>query len=141
VLEFLVSQYAAPADPRRGASVLAIEHRSDGMLIGHVGLSPFDDDVEIGFAIAQGYQGRGLATEAIVAASRWAFETFGLARILGITSVANLASKGALTRAGFKHLGDRVMTFQGTEQSVSVYALSAGVDCPPGAIASCTMGL
>ena len=124
-LEFLIGQYSTPANPRQGAYVLVIEHKADRTLIGHVGLSPIDDDVEIGFAIAQRYQGHGLAVEAIVAASRWAFETFGLDRILSITSSANIASKRALVRAEFAHQGDKVMRFQGTEQSVSVYALSA----------------
>src|SRR5262245_21083993 len=51
VLEFLIGQYSIPGDPRQGAYVLAIEHRTDGVLIGHVGFSPFDKEVEIGFAI------------------------------------------------------------------------------------------
>ena len=124
ILEFLVAQYSSPANPRRGAYVLAIEHKADRTLIGHVGLSPIDADVEIGFAIAQGYQARGLAVEAIVATCRWAFEAFELDRFLAITASANFASKRALVRAGFVHQGDKVMRFQGTEQSVSVYALA-----------------
>lgn len=123
VLEHLISHYSTPGNPRRGPYVLAIEHRVDRRLIGHVGFSPLDDDVEIGFAIAQDYQKQGLATEAIVAASRWAFEAFELDRILGITSATNIASKRALARARFAHEGDRVMQFQGDEQPVSVHAL------------------
>ena len=125
VLEFLIGQYSTPANPRQGAYVLVIEHKADRTLIGHVGLSPIDDDVEIGFAIAQRYQGQGLAVQAIVATSRWAFEAFELDRILGITSSANIASKRALVHAEFAHQGDKVMRVQGTEQPVSVYALSA----------------
>ena len=133
VLEFLIAQYSTPANPRHGPYVLAIEHRTDRRLIGHVGLSPLEDDVEIGFAIGQSYQGQGFATEAIVAASRWAFQMFGLDRILGITSAANLASKRALVRAHFAHQEDKVMRFQGTERSVSVYALSANSGAERGA--------
>lgn len=125
VLEFLIAQYSRPANPRQGAYVLAIEHKADRTLIGHVGLSPIDDDVEIGFAIAQRYQAHGFAVEAIVAASRWALKSFQLDRILGITSSANIASKRTLVRAEFVYQGDKVMKFQGTEQPVSVYALSA----------------
>jgi RimJ/RimL family protein N-acetyltransferase len=125
VLEFLIGQYSTPANPRQGAYVLVIEHKADRTLIGYVGFSPIDDDVEIGFAIAQRYQGHGLAVQAIVAASRWALQTFALDRILGITSSANTASKRALMHAEFAYQGDKVMRFQGTEQSVSVYALLA----------------
>lgn len=126
VLEFLIGQYSNPANPRQGAYVLAIEHKADQALIGHVGLGPIDDDVEIGFAIAQRYQSRGLAAEAIVAASRWAFKTFELDSILGITSSMNTGAKRALLRAEFAHREDKVMRFQGSEQPVSVYALFPG---------------
>lgn len=133
VIEFLLSQYSTPGHPRHGPYVLAIVHRTDGALIGHVGLSPLDDEVEIGFAIARNRQRQGLATEAIVAASRWGFEAFGLDRILGITSAANIASRCALTRAGFAYVGDEVRHFQGTEQDVSVYALSRNCSDADGA--------
>lgn len=123
VLEFLIDQFAAPADPRRGAYVLAVDHRDDGTLIGHVGLSPFEGDVEIGFTVAEAYQRRGLAVEAVVAACRWAFGKFGLPRILGITAQSNQGSREVLARARFEHQVDRVMCFQGTDQAVSVYSL------------------
>jgi RimJ/RimL family protein N-acetyltransferase len=124
-LTFLIDQFATPGDPRHGAYVLGIEHRSSGDLIGHVGFSPYEDDVEIGFAVAQAYQRRGLAVEAIVAGCRWVFQEFELDRILGIASVANVGSRRALARAGFVHLEDKVMNAQGTVQPVSFYALAA----------------
>lgn len=123
VLEYLIGQYSTPGNPRHGPYVLAIEHRTDGALIGHVGFSPLDDEVEIGFAIAQNYQGHGFAAEAIVAASRWVFHTFELDKIVAITAAANTASKRTLLRARFTHKEDKVMDFQGTEQDVCVYAL------------------
>ena len=123
-LTFLIEQCSVPGNPRHGPYVLAIEHRTAGELIGHVGFSPLSGEVEIGFAIAQNHQRQGLATEAIVAASRWAFRAFDLDRILAVTSVANIASKHAVVRAGFAHEEDRVMQFQGVEQDVSVYTLS-----------------
>jgi RimJ/RimL family protein N-acetyltransferase len=124
VLEFLIAQCSAPGNPRHGPYVLAIESRADRRLIGHVGFSPLDGEVEIGFSIAQSHQRQGLATEAIVAASRWVLRTFGLDRIVAVTSVANIGAKRTLGRAGFVHEGDRTMGFQGAVQDVSVYALS-----------------
>src|SRR5688572_1026925 len=135
VLESLIRPYASPANPTLGPYVLAIEHRVDGTLLGHVGFSPLDDEVEIGFSIAQGHQGQGLATEAVIAATRWAFDSFGLERILGITSAANVASSRVLVRAGFVHEEDRVMNFQGTEQDVRVYVLTRSASQPSGAAA------
>jgi RimJ/RimL family protein N-acetyltransferase len=93
-------------------------------LIGHIGFSPLDGEVEIGFSVAHEYQRQGFASEAIVAASRWALQAFALDRIRGITSVANVASRRALMRARFAYEGDRIMCFQGAEQAVCVYALS-----------------
>jgi RimJ/RimL family protein N-acetyltransferase len=123
-LAFLIEQYSAPGHPRHGPYVLAVEHRAAGELIGHVGFSPLNDEVEIGFSIAQKHQRQWLATEAIVAATRWVFRTFELDRILAVTSIANVASKRAVLRAGFAHEEDKTMQFQGAEQEVSVYALS-----------------
>jgi len=124
VLKFLIDQYAAPADPRHGPYVLAVDHRSDGTLLGHVGLSPCEGDVEVGFAVAEAHQRQGLAVEAVIAACRWAFGRFGLPRILAIAAQSNQGSRKVLARAGFEHEVDRVMCFQATEQAVSVYYLS-----------------
>jgi len=124
VLRFLIKQYAEPADPRRGPLVLAVDHRDDGALIGHVGLSPFEGDVEIGFAVAEAYQRQGLAVEAVIATCGWALGRFRLPRILAITAQSNRGSRKVLTRAGFEHQEDRVMCFQATDQTVSVYYLS-----------------
>ncbi len=124
VLESLIGHYSNPGNPTEGPYVLGIESRTDGTLIGHVGFSPLGNDVEIGFSIAERCQRQGLATEAIGAASRWAFTTFGLKRILGVTSKANLASMRTLRRAGFVHEEDRVMNFQGSVEEVRFYVLS-----------------
>lgn len=121
-IAFLIDQYALPADPAKRPWVLAVEHRAERRLIGHVGFSPFDDEVEIGFAIGERHQGQGFATEAVVAACGWAFEALRLRRILGITSSANRAAQRVLRHAGFVHQGDRSMQFQGTEQPVSIHA-------------------
>jgi len=123
-LDYLIGHYSTTADPERGPYVLGVEHRIDGRLLGHVGFSPLDDEVEIGFSIAQDRQRQGLATEAVIAASRWVFESFELGRILGITSSANVGSKRVLERAGFVYERDRTMSFQGTEQTVHVHVLA-----------------
>jgi RimJ/RimL family protein N-acetyltransferase len=123
-LQSLIEGYGLPADPRHAPFVLATDHKKDERLIGHVGLSPFGGEVEVGFAIAEAYQRRGLATEAVVAACHWAFARFELARIVAITAVSNLGSRAVLARAGFEHQEDRVGDFQATQQTVSVYRLS-----------------
>lgn len=116
--------------PAKGPYVLGIEDRSDGTLIGHVGFSPLWNDVEIGFSIAEQMQGQGLATEAVIAAVRWAFENFGMERIVGVTSARNVASMRVLEHAGFVHERDTVMNFQGSEQEVTVWARTLHLAMP-----------
>lgn len=108
--------------------MLAVEHAGTRELLGHVGFSPLDEDVEVSYAIAEQARGRGYGTQALAAGCEWAARSFGLRRILAITAATNSASRRTLTRAGFAHVGDEVMRFQGSEQTVSRYAWSVGQD-------------
>jgi ribosomal-protein-alanine N-acetyltransferase len=118
---WLVDQCAVPGDPRTGPYVLAVDHRADDRLIGHVGFSPYLGEVEIGFAIAAAYQGRGLGTEVVRAGSLWVLRRFGLERVVGVAAAGNIASRRVMARAGFRHESDRDVEFQGRVQPVAVY--------------------
>ncbi len=85
-MRYLVSCYSSPGDPRRGPYVLAVEHLTSGALLGHVGLSPFDSEVEVSYAIAEGSRGRGYGSEALLHSCQWAAESFNLPSILAITA-------------------------------------------------------
>lgn len=122
-LDFLIAQYSEPADPRLGPYVLAIAEAETDTVIGHVGLSPFEHEVEIGFAVEQGRHRQGIATEAIGAMARLAFDFWGLETIVAITSIANDAARRTLARTGFEWQRDTEMGFQGTRQPVVIYAL------------------
>lgn len=124
VLAFLISQYSAPADPAVGPYVLGVQLRGSGELVGHVGLGPMGETVEVGFAIEDAHRGRGLATEAVRGICRWASDAFSLEAILGITASRNVASQGVLLHAGFSRLRDEVMEFQGSVQPVIVFAFT-----------------
>ena len=118
---FLISCYASPGDPRLGPYVLAVEELASGVLLGHVGFSPFDSDVEVSYAIAEDSRGRGYGSEALLNACRWAAGTFDLPGILAITEAENTPSRRTLERTGFVHDKDTVMRFQGSEETVSHY--------------------
>jgi RimJ/RimL family protein N-acetyltransferase len=120
-MQYLISCYSSPGDPHRGPYVLSVEHLASGVLLGHVGFSPFDDDVEVSYAIAESHRRRGYGSEALHYGCRWAAESFGLSDLLAITETANEPSCRTLDRAGFRHDHDSVMRFQGAEQSVSHY--------------------
>lgn len=120
-MAYLISCYSSPGDPRTGPYVLAVEHLADGALLGHVGFSPIDEDVEVSYAIAEASRGRGYGSEALRGACRWAAETFSLPALLAITESENAPSRRTLERAAFVHSADTVMQFQGHTQAVSRY--------------------
>ena len=100
VLDHLIAQYQNPA-PAQRPFVLGISVKDTGDLIGHVGLSPAEGEVEIGYAIEEKSQGRGYATQAVAAMAEWGLARLGLSRILGIVSADNGASCRVLEKAGF----------------------------------------
>lgn len=118
---YLIGCYSSPGDARRGPYVLGVELRRTGELIGHVGFSPLDGDVEVSYAIAEGLRGHGYGAEALAAACVWAADAFLLSRLTAVTACANVASRRLLDRAGFSHRGDESRRFQGIEQEVSLY--------------------
>lgn len=120
-LAFLISSYAAPGDPRHGPYVLGVALQGTGQLIGHVGFSPLDGEVEVSYAIAESVRGRGLGTEALHHACDWACRTFGLPGVVAATASRNHASRRVLEKARFAHVGDEVTNFQGAQEAVSRY--------------------
>ncbi len=120
-MRYLIDCYASPGDPRLGPFVLAVEHLGSGALLGHVGFSPFDDDVEVSYAIAEGSRRCGYGSEALSSACEWAAEHFNLPGILALTEAENTPSRRTLERAAFVHDDDTLMRFQGSPQLVSRY--------------------
>jgi len=120
-LAHLISCYSKPGHPRRGPYVLAVERNRTGRLLGHVGFSPLDDEVEVSYAIAESERGQGFGAEALFHGCEWASKVFGLPSFLAVTATANVASRHTLGRASFIHETDEVMHFQGTRRPVSRY--------------------
>jgi ribosomal-protein-alanine N-acetyltransferase len=121
VLDYLIAQYDEPDAATGKPLVLGVCDRSDHVLIGHVGLSPCDGSVEIGYAIDDAYQGRGLATEAVSAVADWALETLGLPELLAIVASENSGSCRVLEKAGFALLGEGDRALHGVTRLVRTY--------------------
>lgn len=102
VIEFLRSQYSDMPNPQKAPFVLGIEIKDSAQLIGHVGLSPYGDNVEIGYAIEDKHQGKGYGTEAVEAMSNWAIEALELPTVLGIVASDNRGSCRILEKAGYE---------------------------------------
>jgi RimJ/RimL family protein N-acetyltransferase len=129
----LVDFYSKPGDPRLGPYVLAIEHRVTGDVLGHVGFSPFDDAVEVSYAIAEASRGHGYGAEALSSACRWAAAQWQLPSFLAITDAQNEPSRRTLEHAGFAYVEDKEMNFQGSQETVSCYKWQGGSTPEPSA--------
>jgi RimJ/RimL family protein N-acetyltransferase len=74
--------------------------------IGAIGIELKDDvyrrSAEIGYWLGESYWGRGIATEAVAAATEWAFKHFDLDRIYAHVFEWNPASARVLEKAGYE---------------------------------------
>ena len=105
---------------------LAIEERASGMLVGMIGLHGVDTPgrASVGYWLAPGARGRGLATRAVRLITAWAFEDPALERLQLMTLVGNDASGRVALRAGFRREGilRRYLAFRETMVDAVMYA-------------------
>lgn len=88
-----------------GAPFLAFE---DGVLVASVGLNailPPDRRAEVGYWVAHGARGRGVAVRAVGVLVAWSFGDLGLERLELYAEVANVASQRVAERSGFTREG------------------------------------
>lgn len=96
----------------RAALDLVVSPMGDDAVLGEVGLGPFDTSrnaAAVGYWVAAGARGRGVASAAVRLLATWALDPagLGLAALVATTDPANPASAAVLRRAGFVPLGDR----------------------------------
>jgi len=123
-IDWLIRQFDLQMTPKTNAFVFGVEDKATARLIGHVGLSPLFDGVEVGFGIATSEQGKGYAAEAVSRACAWGFERFSLSAILGVTDEENVASQRVLRRYGFRRKEEKMMRLQGVERSAIIFELT-----------------
>ena len=123
-VDWLIRQFDLQMTPKTNAFVFGVADKATARLIGHVGLSPLFDGVEVGFGIATLEQGKGYATEAVSRACAWGFERFSLSAILGVTDEENVASQRVLRRCGFRRKEEKMMRLQGVERSAIIFELT-----------------
>lgn len=93
-----------------GFGFWAAERRSDGRLVGAIGLitvkegaMPCGPAVEIGWRLHPDAQGQGLASEGAAAALAWGFRRLPVEEIVAFTAEGNLASRAVMRRIGMAH--------------------------------------
>lgn len=121
VLEYLMEQYDDLESPARAPCVLGVCVRNTGELVGHVGLSPLRDQVEIGYAIEERRQGNGYATEAVSAMTQWGHDIFGMLSVLGVVAGANVGSCRVLEKSGFLLAKEETGVLHGWQGLVRTY--------------------
>jgi RimJ/RimL family protein N-acetyltransferase len=96
-----------------GFGFWAAERKSDGRLVGAIGLVVMGDDLpapgglELAWRLHPDAQGAGLATEGAAAARDYAFQVLGREEVVAITAAANLRSQAVMRRLGMVHRPDR----------------------------------
>lgn len=123
VIEYLCSQYLRRPDPRKSPFVLGIELKNNNELIGHIGLSPLEDDVEIGYAIEDKHQGKGYATEAVKAMSEWALKSISLSSVLAVVASENANSCRVLEKAGYGLIEEKEREYLGSIRLCRLYRI------------------
>lgn len=95
----------AAAHPDHG--LLHASRRDDGTFVGGCGLYPLPGttDTEVAYRLPFACWGHGYATEMAAAALAHGFGAMGLARIVGVTHLDNVASQRVLAKIGMRAEG------------------------------------
>ncbi|MFF2732764.1 GNAT family N-acetyltransferase [Streptomyces sp. NPDC058008] len=87
----------------------AVVRRDDGPLVGALGVNRcgLPGTYEVGFWTAREHRGSGYATEAVLAAARWAFAALAADRLEWRAEIGNTPSRAVALRAGFRMEGEQ----------------------------------
>ena len=76
---------------------------SDDVVVGTIGAYDYQDDhIEVGFSIVKGWQGRGLATEALRKVLEYLTENEGIPYVTAWCASENIGSRRVLEKAGMR---------------------------------------
>lgn len=91
-------------NPKKDYLAYTIVEKKQGIVIGSVGCSYFDDLEQVGlvYFIGADYRGKGYAAEAVAAYTKHFFEHYDITKIIANIRNANRASCITAERAGFK---------------------------------------
>jgi len=106
-------------------SQIGIAEAGSGRLIGDIGICVGADKLaaQIGFTLAQPYQGKGLASEAVAEAIAMLFDATPIQRVIGITDSRNSASIKLLQQIGMKLSSTDKAIFREQECSEHTYII------------------
>jgi RimJ/RimL family protein N-acetyltransferase len=112
----------------RGYGVWAVERKSDGALVGRVGLIHPEGwpQVECGWTLARGHWGQGYASEAAEVAISYAFLTQPVERMISCIDPDNVGSQAVARRVG-ETKGERIgLKIAGKDFPVDIWSITRG---------------
>ena len=109
----------------RGYGLWAVDRKSDGALVGRVGLINPEGwpALEVGWTLARPYWGQGYATEAARAALRHAFAITDLAQMISLIHPENRASQKVAERLGEVKGGRTTVYFNGKTHEAEMWTV------------------
>ena len=110
----------------RGYGKWAVERKSDGAMMGRVGLINPEGwpGLEVGWTLGRPYWGQGYATEAARAALDYAFVTQPVDRVISCIDSGNVASQAVAMRLGETKGDGAVLRIAGHEFPVDVWGIT-----------------
>ncbi len=122
-LEWIIDVYYG----QYGFGLWATIHKETGQFIGRCGLIPWTindrPEVEVAYLLDKAYWGQGLATEAVQAIVRYAFEDLQLSRLICLTDPEHVASQNVAKKVGMKFEVE-VPGINGDEIPTVIYSIS-----------------
>jgi RimJ/RimL family protein N-acetyltransferase len=112
----------------RGYGAWAVERKSDGAMIGRVGMINPEGwpGLEIGWTLGKSYWGKGYATEAAAAAMRYAFLTQPVDRLISNIDPDNTPSQAVASRLG-ETKGERTaLRVAGKDYPIDIWVITRG---------------
>jgi RimJ/RimL family protein N-acetyltransferase len=103
-----VLMFAMRHEKTYGFSIWALLTRADDTFVGHCGLIHPGDapETELVCALGRNFQKQGAGPEAAIACFRYAFETAGLERIIGLAYPENMPSRKGMEKIGMTFIGE-----------------------------------
>jgi RimJ/RimL family protein N-acetyltransferase len=110
----------------RGYGMWGVERKSDGVLVGRVGLWNPEGwlGLEVGWTLGREFWRQGYATEAARAAMGFAFLTQDISRLISVIDVHNIASQRVAERLGETRGEQRVIEFAGKTFTADIWSIA-----------------
>ena len=114
----VVNQIINSYDSKDGPFVYAVIRKKDNINLGYVQLAKIEEGWEIGYHIAEIYNGNGYATEAVNLFLDHIKNNMNLKQIIGIALASNKASRRVLEKCEFELIYEGAGIYQGRKRKI-----------------------